>query len=279
MKRIRIILALTFITALVLSACTIDITATVNPDGSGALGMIYKLTADDLNTFESMGMPSEEICTSVSEESGEDMTLSQEKHGDEIWCIAEKEVATLEELKAEIEGDGFTINALELDNDQFVFDADVDMTTEDTGGLDFGLIEINFSMTAPGKVTDHNGDSIDGNTVTWNMPLGSKKLMYMESKVGSSGLNLPGTDNGIPWVPVLMLCCCCVVMIILVIAVGVIIWRMNQGVKAGEPIPSSEGDIVITDPNKIAEGSDFDRPGADFGSEVEDDRHEIRDES
>src|SRR5512145_2677544 len=189
---------LILLAALVLSACTIDITTLINPDGSGSLGMTYKLTTNDLESLEGFGMEKDTICEQMGEESN-DLTFTQEEHGEETWCVATQPIATLEEMKSEMGGDGFTINTLEISGNKFTFDAVADMSQQEgqTEAFDLSILKISYPMTPPGKVSNHNGNSISGNTVTWELPLGSSKDLHLESKVGSSGgLDLGGVDGG-----------------------------------------------------------------------------------
>lgn len=185
------------VAALVLAGCTIAITTKVNKDGSGAMGFAYKFNKADLDSLSQYGMNAATICNDLTSQGGSttpaDLTLNQEQHGDEVWCVAEKTFATLDELKSELgSGSGFTINTMEISGDKFTFDADVDMSgqTGDTSSIPLE-IKINYEFTAPGKVSNHNGDSIKGNTVTWDLPLTSSKNLHLESstKVTSTSSN------------------------------------------------------------------------------------------
>jgi hypothetical protein len=223
--------------ALILSACTIDISVAINADGSGSLGMTYKLTAEDLKSLEGMGVTKDTICTQM--ESDNEFTFTQETHGDEIWCVATKPVADLITLKGEMGGDGFTVNQLDISSGKFTFDADADMSQQgqDTSGFDLSMLQITYSMTAPGKVTNHNGDSITGNTVTWKLPLGATKNLHLESKVGSSGsFDFGGMGGGgnVPYLVIgLLTCCCCLVVIIVIVVVMVLVMRRKKNTDLG----------------------------------------------
>jgi hypothetical protein len=226
------LIALIVSAALILSACTIDISVVVNPDGSGSLGMTYKLTAEDLKSLEGMGMAKDTICNEMESEG--DFTFTQETHGDEIWCVGSRPIATLEEMKTEMGGDGFEINTLEITGSQFTFDANANMSQQEGAeGFDLGMLDITYSMTAPGKVTNHNGDEINGNTVTWKLPLGASKNLHLESKVGASsgGLDfggLGGNDN-VPYILVgLLTCCCCLIVIVIIVVVVVVLMRRKK---------------------------------------------------
>lgn len=229
-------LAITLLAALILSACTIDITTIVNPDGSGSLGMTYKLTVDDIKNLEGMGMIGDTICEQMSE-GEEEFIFVREEHGDEIWCIASRPIATLETMKTEMDGEGFTVNTLEIMGNQFTFDANADMSQQEGAeGFDLAMLQISYSMTAPGKVTNHNGDSITGNTVTWKLPLGESKNLHLESKVGNTrgGLDLGGTNgnNTGAIIALVLTCCCCLIVIVIIVIVVVVLMRRKQNTTA-----------------------------------------------
>lgn len=210
-------LALLVIVSMLLTACSISITTKVNEDGSGTLGFAYKFTKDELSQLGGMGLNEDTICVDMQEQSDTmpmDLTLKQEKHGDEIWCIGEKEFDTLDELKDEMDGDGFTINTLEIANEKFTFDADADM--DDT---DIGIpisITINYDLTAPGKIDKDKSDAdkYDGNTATWNLILGGSKSMHLESSTkGGAGFEFK------TWYLIPLVCCCLLILIVIAVVV------------------------------------------------------------
>jgi hypothetical protein len=90
--------------AFILTACTMSITAKVNPDGSGEIGFAYKLTEDDKETFAGMGMSNmDDLCGQLSSQGNESLPVSlnlrQEKHGSETWCVARQRYNNLEGLR------------------------------------------------------------------------------------------------------------------------------------------------------------------------------------
>jgi hypothetical protein len=171
------------VAVIALSACTISITTKVNPDGSGEYGMIFKFTKAEVELLTSYGLNSETICSDIQQQ-GESFpqgyNLEQEQHGDETWCVTGYKFSTLEELKTSFSGEGFTINTLELTDDKFTFDATVKLNSADTGELPFP-VTMEFLLTAPGPITDHNADKIEGTTAIWELELDKSTYMHLES--------------------------------------------------------------------------------------------------
>ncbi len=224
------------ILSMLLTACSISITSKVNADGTGELGFAYKFTKDDLSQLSGMGMSGDTICSELQTQGGSDMpadfTFKQETHGDETWCVGSKTFSTLDALKSEISGDGFTINTMEISGGKFTFDANADMTSADTGGMPL-TITINYDLTAPGSIDKgkSNADSYNGNTATWALPLGSTKAMHLESSTkggGGGGLNLGGGGKvaGLPsWLAIVIVVCCCLLLLVVIVVVVFFVMR------------------------------------------------------
>jgi hypothetical protein len=182
--KIKLPLWITIIAAAIaLSACTISITTKINPDGSGEYGFIFKFTKAEVDLLSSYGLDSETICSDIQSQ-GESIpqgyTIEQEQHGDETWCVSGYKFSTLEELKVSFSGEGFTINTLELTDDKFTFDATAKLNSADTGELPFP-VTMEFLLTAPGPITDHNADKVEGFTAMWELELDQSTYMHLES--------------------------------------------------------------------------------------------------
>jgi hypothetical protein len=194
--------------ALVLSACTVrfDIGVEINEDESGTFAMFIGFDEDlrelaeqgggeDLNMIEGVedvpeGWTSEE----VSEDGFEGVRISTE-----FESIADLE-SSLAELgdgaDAGMSGDFLSDFGLVHEGDEFRFQVDVtDLDEQLTGamgddggddllgGMDMSslfedLFEIRFRLTLPGDIKSHNADSIDGNTLTWNVSITDEGASY-----------------------------------------------------------------------------------------------------
>lgn len=206
---------------LFLSGCTVSIVTTVNPNGTGKLDFIYKLSEDDQQTFTQSGMTdADKLCegmATMSEGFQGQGTIKEEKHGRETWCVISEAFGSLEEMRTKLDAQGFTINTANIANGRFIFDAV--MNTSDSSGsdeLNIGLpIALTYELTLPGKAIRHNADKVKGHTLIWEMGLGQVKPIYAES-----GLEGRGTD----WLaliqkPAVVLPCIGFVILLLVILV------------------------------------------------------------
>lgn len=237
-----------------LTACSISITTKINADGSGELGFTYKFTQDDLTQLGGMGLNADTICTDLQSQGGtmpEDQTFKQEKHGDETWCVASQKFDNLETSKAGLSAAGLTINTLEINADQLTFDAVVDLSGQDTTGMENMPVTINYELTVPGKITNHNANKLNGNTAVWNLTLSAATNIHLESSLktpqeakptvvnkDTSGGNEVGSDtdsgggskdsngNSVTdtlqkywWAIVIALLCCCLVVLAIVVVV------------------------------------------------------------
>jgi hypothetical protein len=223
-------MAVVVLLSLLLTACSVSITTKVNGDGSGELGFAYKFTKDDLSQLSTYGMNSDTICSDMESQGGSDMpadfTFKQETHGDETWCVGAKQFDNLDALMSEINGEGFTVNKMEISGGKFVFDANADMTSSDTSGMPFS-INIAYDLTAPGSIDKgkSDADSYNGNTASWSLSLGGTRSMHLESSTSggsSSGVSLSsgGKVAGVSiWIIVVVVCCCLLLVVIIVVAV------------------------------------------------------------
>jgi len=231
------LVAVFVILSLLLTACSISITTKVNADGTGEMGFAYKFTKDELASLGSYGMSADTICTDMQSQGDtglpSDMTMKQETHGDETWCVATQKFADLEALKSEMSsGSGFVINTMEIKDGKFTFDGSIDMSSSGTGteGMPF-TFTINYDLTAPGSIDKgkSNADKYDGNTATWNVPLTEVKSMHLESSTeggGGGGINLGGGSKSIKvgstnisYLAIVIVCCCCLLLVVIVAVV------------------------------------------------------------
>lgn len=178
-----------------LAACSISITTKMNANGSGELGFVYKFTQDDLVQLEGMGLNAETICTDIQDQGdtlSDELSFKQETHDDETWCVAAKPFETLEEFKEDISGEGFTVNVIEISGDDFIFDADINISSEITSGVP-AAFTIYYEFTAPGKITKHNATKVEGITAIWNLVIGTSTNMHLESSMKPDPTETPAS--------------------------------------------------------------------------------------
>jgi hypothetical protein len=179
------------IAAYLLTACLISITTNINEDGSGEFGIIYKFTQDDLSQMAGMGMNADTICADMQSQEGsmpENYAFKQEKHGDETWCVASESFDDLATVKAGFSAAGLIVNTLEIDSGKLTFDANFDLSGQNTSGMESMPISfsIYYELTVPGKITNNNADSLNGNTAVWALSLSSATSLHLESNLGTS---------------------------------------------------------------------------------------------
>jgi hypothetical protein len=228
------------VACLFLTGCTVSIAATVNPNGSGVLKIIYKLSKDDQKTFTQSGMTdASKLCeglATMSEGFPSQGSIKQEKHGNETWCVMSQAFKSLEEMRTNLNTQGFSINTLSVGNGRFNFDATMNTGTSSSEfnvGMPIGLT---FELTLPGKAISHNADKVNGYTLIWDLSLGQVKQMYAESGVEGRSVN---------WIeiiqkPIWILACIGVIILVLIILVISELTRGSRRQNSQEP-PAAGG--------------------------------------
>ena len=81
---------------------------------------------------------------------------------------------------------GLTINRLEIVDNKFYYDIDLDTSFKTSDFSTFNAIP--WTVTLPGTPSYYNTDQVKGNTVTWNPePRSGKVNLRAESAVNKSG--------------------------------------------------------------------------------------------
>ena len=215
LSRKRTLLIIAISALLVLSACTMEVHSTFEKDGSGEFSLSFLISNADLSTFmglygagadiaeeemldyvlDSAGFESiEDMCAGLLEEIGEDFpdaNTDAKETSDGLECKINVPFESIEEYK-EIQ----EINALEVEltEDTFSYRLKVGDVSGELEQLlmaeEYGL-EVSFlwKVTTPGKISDHNGTSVSGNTVTWDLLELDKEgsISHMEVTSSTSG--------------------------------------------------------------------------------------------
>lgn len=208
---------------LVLSACTIrfDVGVEVNEDESGTFQLFMGFDeefrelasqggGDDLNLTEDLSdVPEGWTVEEVTEEGFEGVRVSAPFSSFEDL---ETRIAELGDSTGEGVGTDFLTDfGLTHEGDEFRFSVDVTGLDEELAGSlgDAGgggddlfsgldpssliedLFEIRFKLTLPGTIGDNNADSVDGNTLVWNVGLADEGGTYTAvSTTGGSSSTL-----------------------------------------------------------------------------------------
>jgi hypothetical protein len=212
-------LALLLLLALVTTACQIrvDTSVTVRADESGTFAMEIGLDEEFRQLAEQEGggfdlsEGTENLPTGWQVETFVDGEFEGSRISTEFSSFAELD-AKLTALSQSSESEGSPeelIDNLEFsrDGEDISFRAQLTQLEEglvgDSGGeLGFegmdptqllqSLFQIRFLVTLPGTINDHNADTIDGNTLIWNIPLdGSDRTLFATSTPGGGSLFSP----------------------------------------------------------------------------------------
>lgn len=210
---------------LVLSACTIrlDVALTVNEDESGTFNLFMGFDEEFQQLMEQGGgegfdmteglqdVPEGWTVEEVVEDGFEGVRISTDYRDFEE--LEEKLGDLGEGQDAGVGTDFLDDFALTREGDEFRFEVDVSGVDEqlsgavgDSGGEDLlsgmdpatlfeDLFEIRFRLTLPGEIQSHNADSVDGNTLTWNVGFDEEDSTYRavsSTSGGSSSLLLIG---------------------------------------------------------------------------------------
>jgi hypothetical protein len=224
-----LLIALFIATALLLSACKVNLITDIKSDGSGTYTQELGFTKDEASMagLNSQGS-GEQFCTDANSQSGGSelppgTKVRQEQRGDgETWCIFETPFKTLDELRAVYATTDMQINSLSMTDGKVVYDVTLDMSGEGASA-NIPLGNLYWIVTMPGSVTNHNATEVKGNTLKWKLTIGQKNNMHAESNAG--GFNLGGDALWYVVGGVVFLCLCCFVPLVIV---GVVFFLMRR---------------------------------------------------
>lgn len=251
MKVKYILLGFCIIAAMMLTACEVGVTTKINADGSGEMGVVMKYEKAEADALASMGLGSaDSLCSSMSQSGGtgltsEDMQLTQETHGNQIWCVGSKPFAALSEMVSQSDS-SFKINKAEIANGKFNLDADLDFSSASSDMSSLSMIQASgysltmyYEIVAPGNIDKSKStgwDSINGNTArlvimqidkqTNKVPTGPVHITLQSNTKGGSSSSGGGQSitskkvGGVPvWGIIVAVCCCLLLIVIIVVAV------------------------------------------------------------
>jgi hypothetical protein len=175
------------------TGCEFRATTTLYPDGSGELRTEVGFTAEERQRLESQASPtpSQPFCTPPPGQTSANVTVTEEQRGDETWCITITPFDNLDELRRLYESRrGIRINRLEVTDENFYYDIDVD-TLSDTSDFS-AFTAITWTVILPNAPTYHNATRAEGNGLTWELtPRSGIVNLRAESRAGNVGRGLP----------------------------------------------------------------------------------------
>lgn len=164
MKSRRFLFALAACT-LLLGGCKFQASTQVQGNGRGELRSEVGFTAEERQNLEQQNPNSQDFCN-TSGQSSPGVTVSEERRGDETWCITTAGFKDLEQLRSlYLQKKGISVNRLEIAAGRFYYDIDIDTSSQDSNFSAFSAIT--WELTLPGAPLQHNATQADGRTLTW----------------------------------------------------------------------------------------------------------------
>ncbi len=227
-KKIALLFLLA-LTALLLTACKINVITDIQSDGSGAYIQEFGMTTEDLS---GLGMDAESFCDEMGNDMPPGMSARQETRDKETWCIFETQFASLDELQKLYGETDTRINQIVIADGELIYDITLDTSGESNAVPGMGL-NANWIVKMPGKVIESNATEQNGSTLTWKLQLGKENNIRAVSKVGGAGLDLGGG-----WIAYFLgggvfLCLCCFLPLVIGGGAGFYFWRKK---KAATPV-------------------------------------------
>ncbi|MDX1600262.1 MAG: hypothetical protein R3191_01970 [Anaerolineales bacterium] len=176
---------------LTLWGCTIHVTTEVSPEGSGRYVVELGVTEEDRELMQSfdLGSPPEgEFCSEFFEVDARELSIRQERRGEEIRCVAEQTFQELDELRRLYESEGIQVNELRIEDGRFSYEIVMEMSDQATGLEEAQgfLPEVEWRVQVPGSVRDTNADRVEGRTLIWVLEPGQTDTLRAETNVGGS---------------------------------------------------------------------------------------------
>jgi hypothetical protein len=204
---------------------TFRVTTAIQSNGSGNV-KVEAILSVDLVAFLDSGptrFSGEEFCsTTESSQSLFKYALTTENNG--VQCTAVVSFDDLQELEniMEDEGLGVSIQQLEIRSGRLYYN--VKINTSGTQSSPYYTFHNYWALILPGTPGENNADTVDGNTLTWDLSNSSGwTSMTVESSIGGGGF-LGMDSSTLAIVAFLMISCCCCV--ILLLAAGVVVFLM-----------------------------------------------------
>lgn len=191
---------------LMLAGCTLQAHTVIQPDGSGEYRTEIGFSEQEQKSLAATSGSVEKLCQD-SQRSGAanfpvPATSEIRQYEGMTWCIVTAPFSNLSELQAiyKANGSGTRINRLEIQDDRVYYDITLTGGSSPSaspelaqlGGLFSQAVKASWRVTVPGSIDHHDGDSIEGNTVIWNLDAGTmEKHIGVESRLTAFPFWLP----------------------------------------------------------------------------------------
>ena len=166
--RMRLVVILC-LAAVSLTGCKFQSVTRIEGGGAGELRTEVGFSAQERENLENQneGSASDDFCNTTGAPAG--TTVTEEQRGEETWCVTTARFGDLAELRQFYEQKpGLQVNRLEITDGTLFYDIDIDTSSESSNFS--GFETITWTVVMPGAPASHNGQQVDGNTVTWTVP-------------------------------------------------------------------------------------------------------------
>jgi len=216
----------------------------VHEDSSAEFETILKVSKTGIDeALKDADFSEDDICAHATKEIESNFgTFSQEKHGEEIWCTYSFQMDNLAGLRNHLEDDfAVDVRALKIEDDTFTLD--LSWTRFPCTSSDPAKFGCEWSVEAPGKVTENNASAVSGRTLTWDMASHVTPMRFTaKSEVG-------GFDPTLLILIGVLTCGCCTVILLIGAGIGVYFYlRKRNQTSADAESPAPAGPASTSSP-------------------------------
>jgi hypothetical protein len=189
MKKHSLKIGIWILFVLLLAGChKLEVTTRIEPTGSGELQTGVGFSAEERANMEKQNSNPLDFCN--SSQTPPNITVVEEQHGEETWCVTTTQFKNLDELRTLYgQREGITINRLEISDGKFYYDVDIDTLSEDSSFS--ALTEITWKVIFPGTPVSHNADQVNENTLTWTLTSKDGIINLRAESEAPRGFNFP----------------------------------------------------------------------------------------
>ncbi len=183
MKHRKLTFAVVIVAALILAGCKFQSTTAIKPGGAGELRTEVGFSAEERANMEKQNPSSaQDFCNAQASHPG-NITVTEEKRGDETWCVTTTSFKNLDQLRQlYLQRKGIQINRLEIGGGRFYYDISIDTSSRDSSFS--GFTSMTWVLVLPDQPIIQNADEAEGNTLTWHLtPLSGARNLHAESKI------------------------------------------------------------------------------------------------
>lgn len=187
-----------------LSACTMDVTTVIRPDGSALMTTSFARSKQDIDFLrQSPGMAGY-LDSWIMNLRQEGILAENYLHGDQEAFFLQREFGNLEEISAAqdteaagswiyatkyVEGNSLMFRVMALVDTSVLYSnlSNVHPTAAGEIQKELDSSQMTYSFVLPGKIAYHNGNPVNNNRITWTLRLNDKNQLIAESQLPVAG--------------------------------------------------------------------------------------------